>query len=139
MKLRLLAALLLLPVINGCSLLNRQPPEPEVVIQTKFVENKIPLQVAPKPVSLNHPKIYVVTEENWDEFIETYKKDNGQEWVFYAFSVRSYETLALNIGEIRRYMEQQKAIIAYYEGAIERKPQEEETEIKDWLSFPYSV
>jgi len=131
MKLRLLAALLLLPVINGCSLLNRQPPEPEVVIQTKFVENKIPLQVAPKPVSLNHPKIYVVTEENWDEFIETYKKDNGQEWVFYAFSVRSYETLALNIGEIRRYMEQQKAIIAYYEGAIERKPQEEETEIKD--------
>jgi hypothetical protein len=131
MKLRLLAALLLLPVISGCSLLNRQPPEPEVVIQTKFVENKIPLQVAPKPVSLNHPKIYVVTEENWDEFIETYKKDNGQEWVFYAFSVRSYETLALNIGEIRRYMEQQKAIIAYYEGAIERKPQEEETEIKD--------
>lgn len=131
MKLRLLAALLLLPVISGCSLLSRQPPEPEVVIQTKFVENKIPLQVAPKPVSLSHPKIYVVTEENWDEFIETYKKDNGQEWVFYAFSVRSYETLALNIGEIRRYMEQQKAIIAYYEGAIERQPQEKESEIKD--------
>jgi hypothetical protein len=131
MKLRLLAALLLLPVISGCSLLSRQPPEPEVVIQTKFVENKIPLQVSPKPVSLNHPKIYVVTEENWDEFIKTYKKDNGQEWVFYAFSVRSYETLALNIGEIRRYMEQQKAIIAYYEGAIQRKPKEEEISEKD--------
>lgn len=128
MKLKILAALtLLLPVISGCSLLNRQPPEPEVVIQTKFVENKIPLQVSPKPVNLNHPKIYVVTEENWDEFIETYKKDNGQEWVFYAFSVRSYETLALNIAEIRRYMEQQKSIIAYYEGAIERKPKETET------------
>ena len=81
MTLKLSAALfLLLPVISGCSLLNRQPPEPEVVIQTKFVENKIPLQVSPKPVNLNHPKIYVVTEENWDEFLKTYKKDNGQEW-----------------------------------------------------------
>lgn len=132
MKLKLSAALLLLlPVISGCSLLNRQPPEPEVVIQTKFVENKIPLQVSPKPVNLNHPKIYVVTEENWDEFIKTYKKDNGQEWVFYAFSVRSYETLALNIAEIRRYMEQQKSIIAYYEGAIERKPKEETETIEE--------
>lgn len=132
MKLKLLAALaLLLPVISGCSLLNRQPPEPEVVIQTKFVENKIPLQISPKPVDLNHPKIYVVTEENWSEFIETYKKDNGQEWVFYAFSVRSYETLALNIAEIRRYMEQQKSIIAYYEGAIERKPKEETETIEE--------
>jgi len=132
MKLKLSAALLLLlPVISGCSLLNRQPPEPEVVIQTKFVENKIPLQVSPKPVNLNHPKIYVVTEENWSEFIETYKKDNGQEWVFYAFSVRSYETLALNIAEIRRYMEQQKSIIAYYEGAIERKPKEETETIEE--------
>lgn len=132
MKLKLLAALaLLLPVISGCSLLNRQPPEPEVVIQTKFVENKIPLQISPKPVDLNHPKIYVVTEENWSEFLEAYKKDNGQEWVFYAFSVRSYETLALNIAEIRRYMEQQKSIIAYYEGAIERKPKEETETIEE--------
>lgn len=132
MKLKLLAALaLLLPVISGCSLLNRQPPEPEVVIQTKFVENKIPLQISPKPVDLNHPKIYVVTEENWSEFLETYKKDNGQEWVFYAFSVRSYETLALNIAEIRRYMEQQQSIIAYYEGAIERKPKEETETIEE--------
>ena len=132
MKLKLLAALaLLLPVISGCSLLNRQPPEPEVVIQTKFVENKIPLQISPKPVDLNHPKIYVVTEENWSEFLEAYKKDNGQEWVFYAFSVRSYETLALNIAEIRRYMEQQQSIIAYYEGAIERKPKEETETIEE--------
>jgi hypothetical protein len=126
-----LLLLLLLPVISGCSLIGRQPPEPEVVVKTKFIEKKIPLQVAPKPVSLNHPKIYVVTEENWDEFIKVYKKDNGQEWVFYAFSVRSYETLALNIAEIRRYMEQQKAIIAYYEGAIQRKPKEEEISEKD--------
>jgi len=73
----------------------------------------------------------VVTEKNWEDFIETYKKDNGQEWVFYAFSVRSYETLALNIAEIRRYLEQQNAIIAYYEGAIQRKPKEEEISEKD--------
>jgi len=123
----LLVLVVSLPVISGCSLLNRKQPEPEVVIQTKFVENKIPLQVSPKPVNLSHPTIYVVTEQNWDKFLERYKKANGQEWVFYAFSVRSYETLALNIAEIRRYMEQQKSIIEYYESAIERKPKETET------------
>jgi len=126
-----LLLLLLLPVISGCSLIGRQPPEPEVVVKTKVIEKKIPLQVAPKPVSLNHPRIYVVTEKNWEDFIETYKKDNGQEWVFYAFSVRSYETLALNIAEIRRFLQQQQAIIAYYEGAIQRKPKEEEISEKD--------
>jgi len=130
--LKLLAVLLLsLPLISGCSLLGRQPPEPEVIVKTKLVENKIPLQVAPKPVNLSHPRIYVVTEKNWDTFLEQYKKDNGQEWVFYALSVRSYETLSLNIAEIRRFLQQQQAIIAYYEGAIQRKPKEEEISEKD--------
>jgi len=37
--------------------------------------------------------------------------------------MRDYELLALNIAEIRRYLNQQKEIIVYYEKAV--KPKEE--------------
>ena len=116
--------LLLVTVLSGCSILKK--PETEVVIRTQIVEKKIPLQSSPRPVSLNHPQMYVVTAENWETFIEQFKEDNGQEWVFYAISVRGYETLALNIAEIRRYMEQQNAIILYYEQAITGSTEEDE-------------
>ena len=116
--------LLLVTVLSGCSILKK--PETEVVIRTQIVEKKIPLQTSPRPVSLNHPQMYVVTAENWETFIEQFKEDNGQEWVFYAISVRGYETLALNIAEIRRYMEQQNAIILYYEQAITGSTEEDE-------------
>jgi hypothetical protein len=55
-------------------------------------------------------------------------KENGQPWVFYAMGVRSYETLALNVAETRRYLEQQKQIIIYYESAITGEKQEEPKE-----------
>jgi len=91
-----------------------------------MVERNIPLQRAPKPMTLNDVKWYVVTEENFDEFLETYKKENGDAWVFYAMSVRGYEAMALNMAESRRYLESQNAIILYYEDAIKpRDPQQE--------------
>lgn len=116
-------------LISGCSLL--QFPEKEIMVQSQIVEKRIPLQPSPKPVSLDEPRFYIVTAENFDEFVETYKKENGDPWVFYAMSVRSYETLALNLGEMRRYLEQQKSIIVYYEDSITGKKSEEESEKKD--------
>ena len=116
-------------LISGCSLL--QFPEKEIIVQSQIVEKRIPLQPSPKPVSLDEPRFYIVTAENFDEFVETYKKENGDPWVFYAMSVRSYETLALNLGEMRRYLEQQKSIIVYYEDSITGKKSEEESEKKD--------
>jgi len=37
--------------------------------------------------------------------------------------MKDYENLAINIADIRRYLNQQKQIIAYYEKAV--KPKEE--------------
>lgn len=101
------------------------------MVQSQIVEKRIPLQPSPKPVSLDEPYFYIVTEDNFDEFVEKYKKENGDPWVFYAMSVRSYETLALNLGELRRYLEQQSSIIVYYENSITGKPPEKEIEKKD--------
>lgn len=126
-SLTLLSLFLVVLTTSGCSSLWFNKPEKEIVVQTKMVERNIPLQRAPKPMTLNDVKWYVVTEENFDEFLETYKKENGDAWVFYAMSVRGYESMALNMAEIRRYLESQNAIILYYEEAIKPKdPQEEE-------------
>lgn len=120
-------------LISGCSTLSffGNKPEKEIVVQTKLVERRIPLQSLPKPVTLGDPTFYVVTEETFDEFINKLKKETGDTWVFYAMSVQSYETLALNVAEIRRYLEQQKAIIVYYENSITesvKKPEEKQEE-----------
>ena len=37
-------------------------------------------------------KFYVVTEKNYEQFKEKFKKENG-DFVFYAMSVPSYENL----------------------------------------------
>lgn len=122
--LSLLAALL---ATSGCSVLGfGTKPEKEIVVETKIIERNIPTQALPRPINMNDVTWYVVTEENFPEFIEKYKKENGEPWVFYAMSVRGYEAMALNMAEIRRFVEQQKQIIIYYENAV--KPQEPKQE-----------
>ena len=46
--------------------------------------------------------------------------------VGYVLSVRDYETLALNMAEIKRYLQQQKEIIIYYEKAVTPNQKKEE-------------
>ena len=64
---------------------------------------------------------YVVTEDTLDAFKERFVKEQG-DFVFYAISVRDYETIALNMAELKRYIEQQQVIIIYYEKAVAPKP-----------------
>jgi PHD/YefM family antitoxin component YafN of YafNO toxin-antitoxin module len=60
----------------------------------------------------------VVTEENFTEFKKKFQKENGEPLVAYVISVKDYETLAIDMAEIKRYIEQQKQIIIYYEKAV---------------------
>ena len=88
----------------------------------------VPLATRPKPVQLNDVKIYVVNEANFDEFIKRFKEENGQV-AYVALSMRDYENLALNVAELRRYINQQTQVIVYYEEAV--KPEEENKEEVD--------
>ena len=106
-------SLLLLVSLSSCS----WKPEKEVVVQTKIVKPVIEIKERPKGVKMLPVKFYVVTEKNYEEFKEKFKRDNG-DFVFYAMSVPSYENLALDMAELRRYIEQQKEIIIYYEKAV---------------------
>lgn len=97
---------------SGCSLLQ---PQKEVVVETKIIERNIPLQARPKPLKLNSIVWRVVTQDNLQEFLDSYKDSSI---VFFALTVQDYEALAINMSDIKRYIEQQKAIIIYYETAI---------------------
>jgi len=91
-----------------------------VEIKTVEVERKIPTQNRPRPIKLSNLHFYVVTEDTFPEFKSRFTKENG-DLLFYAISVRDYETLALNMAEIKRFIEQQKRLIIYYEKAVAPK------------------
>ena len=118
MTLSLLLATTLL--ISGCSSFYK--PEKQIVTVTKLVERQIPTVPHPKQVRMNDVKIYVVSpEENFEEFKKDFEAKNGAD-SYIAISVKDYENLSKNFAELRRYIEQQKQIILYYEEAV--KPSE---------------
>ena len=96
-------------------------------VKTVEVERKIPVQKRPRPVDMNDIYLYVVTLDTFEEFKGRFVKENG-DLLFYALSVRDYETLELNMSELKRFLQQQKQIIFYYEKAV--KPQEAKVEKK---------
>ena len=85
------------------------------------MRTEVPVVARPKQVQLNDVKIWVVSKENYDEFVKEYAKKNGSD-SYIAISIKDYENLSLNFAELRRYIEQQKQIIIYYENAV--KPEE---------------
>ena len=121
--LKVSSLLLLSLVISGCS---SWPKLTQIEVQTVEVERNIPKQNRPQPITMNTTmKWWVVTEENFKEFKEKFQKENGDPLVAYVLSVRDYETLALNMAEIKRYIQQQKEIIIYYEEAVKPRKKDE--------------
>ena len=95
------------------------------------MERNIPTVPHPKPVQLNDIKIYVVSpSENFEEFKAEFEAKNGAD-SYIAISVKDYENLSKNFAELRRYIEQQKQIILYYEEAVKSPPVEKEGENND--------
>ena len=66
---------------------------------------------------MNDVRWYAITSDNVAEFLFDYERENGAVAVI-ATSVLGYENLALNLSEIKRYIEQQQAIIDYYESQV---------------------
>ena len=109
----LLLAILLL---SSCSSFYK---EPEIKIVTKLEKTVVPIVPMPKPVQMNDIKIYVVApDENFEEFKKEFEAKNGGD-AYIAISIKDYENLSKNFAELRRYIEQQKAIIVYYENAVQ--------------------
>jgi len=85
-------------------------------------------------MSLHRVKFYAVTPENMEEFLVRFEEESGTT-VFFAMSVPDYENMSMNVAELRRYINQQKALIVYYEESIEtmikETPEDTETVVQE--------
>lgn len=78
---------------------------------------QIPTVALPKPLQLSDTRVFVVTKDNFKEFEKEFTELYG-DLAFVALSMKDYENLALNISELKRYINQQGEIIIYYEKAV---------------------
>lgn len=105
-------------LLSSCS----WKPEKEIVTVEKVITPRIAIAQRPEPLKMLDAKVTVITENNLPEVIEKVKAGMG-EFVIYGLDPQSFQNLALNFEQIKKYIEQQKEIILYYEEAV--KPKEE--------------
>ena len=117
-----LASILLL---SSCS----WKPEKEVVTVEKVITPTIAIAQKPKPVKMLEAKIIVITEKNIQDVIKKVKAGQGQ-FVIYGLDPESFKNLAINFEQIKRFIEQQKQVILYYEEAVKPKNKKEEKDGK---------
>jgi len=120
--LKSLALILIASSLAACSSV-----EPRIVVKTDYVEKEIPVQPHPKGVTVYPTYFYTVNEENLEEFLERFEKENG-DVVFFAISVPHYENLSLTMADLKRYIGQQKSLILYYEESIAKQQLPEDKE-----------
>lgn len=122
MVLRNLKNLILLSsliLISGCDSVKT------LDIFSKPVETRIIAPSNPKPLLLDNLHFDVVNKDNLQEYLKGLQKEqNTEEYVFYAITPKTYELLALNMQEIKRFILQQKEIIIFYKKATGPKDEE---------------
>ena len=126
---KLTYSLALLVVLVGASACSRLQPVKEVVTVPTVVETPeinapvIRIVPRPEPIKMQNADIVVVTEANLQEVIERIKTEQG-DFVLYAMTAQSFEALALSFEQIKKYIEEQNAVILYYEEAVKPKKDE---------------
>ena len=76
------------------------------------------------PASIDFPPVewFVINKDNLDESLKRIEEAGGSV-AFMAITPKGYENLSVGVAELRRYILQQKEIIAYYEKAIQGEPE----------------
>ena len=87
-------------------------------MQTKIVRVPITQPVLPREIDLRDPQFYVVSSENFDEFVERIENESGT-LVFIAMSVADYELMSYNMQEIKRYVQQMQEVVVYYRRVVD--------------------
>jgi len=100
-------------LLSSCS----WKPEKEIVTKVEIYKPTIEIVDRPEQLSLKDANIVVITEKNIQEVIERVKNAQGT-FVVYALDPKSFEALAINMEQIKLYIEQQNKIILYYEKAV---------------------
>ena len=102
-----LMPLLILLLVSSCSNFRA---EKEIVTVEKIIKPTIALATKPNPVIMKNSDVIVITEDNLDEVIERVKALQGGQFVVYGLDLKSFENLAINMEQIKRYIEQQNEV-----------------------------
>ena len=113
MKKSVIYLALLVTLLSSCS----WKPEKQIVTVDRIVKPTIAIAQKPRPVEFGDLDVKVITESNVQELIEEMKTNQGQ-FLVYALDPLTFKNLAIGIEEIKRYIQQQKDIIVYYEKAL---------------------
>ena len=106
-------SILLSLLLSSCS----WKPEKEIITKAEVYVPTINVVPKPEPLTLRNADVIVITEKNLEEVIKRVKDMQGS-FVVYALDPKSFESLAINMEEIKLYIEQQNKIILYYEKAV---------------------
>lgn len=115
-----LLPLLTLPLIllslSSCGIVKK--PDQPVIVQKEYVKQNIILQAHPAPIEFPDTEWFVVNKDNLEESLKKIEETGGSV-AFMAITPKGYENLSIGVAELRRYILQQKEIIAYYEKTIQ--------------------
>jgi hypothetical protein len=141
---KLFALIMLITILPGCSMFGRsQPPEPLPLPPVKIITETVQLEIyqpqLPPEIQLDDVQWFVLTENNMQDKVAEVKTFTGSEFVVFGLTPQSYENMAYNLQEIRRYIRQQTEIIKYYrqatkvkgpEGWLEENEEQQNTQVE---------
>lgn len=96
--------------ISACS-----QPTQEIQVSAKPIDKPELILPYADPIQTREVDWIVVTMDNYEEVFAGLER-NGQDVVLFALTDKGYENIALNLSDIRAYIQQQQAIIVAYEG-----------------------
>lgn len=97
-------------LVNGCS-----KPVQEIQVSAKPVEKPELVLPYADPIKTRDVQWIIITPDNYEQVFSELQK-SGSPVVLFGLTSKGYENLSLNLGDIRAYIQQQKAIIVAYEG-----------------------
>ena len=86
-------------------------PPAKIVTEIQTVTPPKPTVAQPDQLRLREFEFIVVTPDNVEEVFANLKGDQ----VLFALTTKDYENIALNLSDIRAYIQQQKQVILLYE------------------------
>tara|TARA_R110000803_G_scaffold41198_1_gene88673 strand:+ start:407 stop:793 length:387 start_codon:yes stop_codon:yes gene_type:complete len=114
--------LLIIPLllINGCSTFSlfgdkvQQPQTKPVEVVTIAKRNPIYHPPLPEPIEASGVEWKILTPDTMNEYLAQIEAGEEPRVAFYGLTSQGYENLSMNMGEIKRYLEQILHIVGYY-------------------------
>jgi hypothetical protein len=94
--------------------------KPKIIDKPVLVERMELILPQVQPVSQSPMEWVAITASNAEEKLEMLKSKENV--TYFALTAQGYQNLSLNVAELRRYIEQQNAVIAAYQAYYANLP-----------------